>query len=337
MERGFHDERRIEVIRSGGVRVVTMGQRGFVERPFRQGYVARTYVVGGKSEVRVYRTSIYRNVQIKSYVPEVVYSPAFYGWAARPWREPVIYGWAPAPWTGVYGAFYTPEPSYPTAALWIADFMIAENLRLAYEAQMAGGGQMAYQEQTSTGAPMSLEVKNMLAEQVRQEIELAATQPAAQPAAAAQVLPAALDSRNRVFVVDANLDVTSSTDGQTCTLTPGDVIQRTSDTVTNDGKVGVVIMSSKSVDCPAAFQTAVDLATLQDMHNQFREHIAAGLGKLASSSGSDGIPVAPAANPRPLSEGQAPADDQAKNLLMAQFKEADQAEEEVKLALESAI
>jgi hypothetical protein len=285
---------------------------------------------------------MYRNVQLRSYVPMVVYRPAFYGWAARPWREPVTYVWAPAPWSGVYEGYYTPERSYPTAALWVVDFLIAENLRLAYEAQMASGAQMAYQEQPNIGAPMSPQVKNMLAEQVRQQIESeqsAAAQPALQAAAAApaEAPPAALDPKYRVFVVNANLDVTSAIDGQACALTPGDVIQRTSDAVNSEGKVGVIIMSSKSAECPAFFQTAVDLATLQDMHNQFRENIEAGLGKLASSSGSAGIPAAPVADPQPLQEGQAPADDQARNLLMAQLKEADQAEEEVKLASDSSI
>jgi actin-related protein len=342
VERGLRGERRIEVVRPSGVRVVTIGRRGFVEHPLRRGYVARTYVAGGRSEVRVYRTTVYRNIQIRSYVPAVVYLPAFYGWASRPWREPVTYVWVQTPSSGVYEEFFTPERSYPSASIWVVDFMMAENLRLAYEAQMAGGERMAYQERPSIGAPVTRQVKDMLAEQVRQQIEveqLAATQPAAPMAtnAAAEVPPAALDPRYRVFVAHTNLAMTSSTDGQICTLTPGDVIQRTSNTLTDDGKVGVMVLSSKGTGCPVSFQSAIDLATLQDMHNQFRENISAGLGKLASSAGSGGIPVAPATNPKPLPEGQAQADGQARNLLLAQFKEADQAEEEVKLASDSAI
>ena len=98
-----------------------------------------------------------------------------------------------------------------------------------------------------------------------------------------------------------------------------------------------MVLSSKSPECPASFQTAIDLAALQDMHNQFREHVAAGLDRLAQTSGTKGIPVAPPANPQAFAEGQAPADEQARSLVLAQFKEADQAEEEVKLASGSSI
>jgi hypothetical protein len=339
VERGRNDVRRVEVVRPGGVRVVTQGQRGFVERRLSQGYVARTYVVNNRSEVRVYRTTVYQNVQINSYVPAVVYRPAFYGWAAQPWREPVTYVWVQTPSSGAYIGFFAPEPRYPSASAWLADYMIAENLRHAYEAGIAAGSQASYQDRASMGAPMTREVKDQLAQQVRQQIELdqmAAAQPAAQPLGQ-EVVPAALAPKNRVFVVNSFIDVTSTADAQSCSLTPGDVVQRSSDRVSADGKVDVVILSAKNANCTAAFATALDLATLQDMHNQFRENIAAGLGKLATSSSSDGIPVAPAAGPRAMVEGQAPVDEQARGVLMAQMAQADQSEEEAKLASDSAI
>src|SRR5580698_8337997 len=47
--------RRVVTVRPGGVRIVSVGHAGgFVERPLgRPGYVQRTYVVGGRSYVRV--------------------------------------------------------------------------------------------------------------------------------------------------------------------------------------------------------------------------------------------------------------------------------------------
>ena len=340
VQRGLRDERRVEVIQTGGVRVVTVGQSGYVERPIRQGYVARTYVVAGQSEVRVYRTSVYQNVEIRSYVAPVVYRPVFYGWAVQPWREPVPYVWAPAPSTVAYATYYVPEPAYPTASHWIVDFMIAANLRNAYEAQAANNAGAFHQSPTG-GSTVTRDIKAQLAGEVQQQIEseqAAASRPAGQGGAtpAGDSLPAALVPGRRLFIVNANLDVTSNIDGQICTLTPGDIIQRTSDIVADDGKVAVTVLSSKSPNCSASFQTAVDLGTLQDMHNQFVAQISTGLGALATSSGKDGIPVAPAANPQAHADGQAPVDPQAGNLLKVQFTAADAAEEEAKLASESA-
>src|ERR1039457_4334816 len=108
VDRGLHGERRVEVVRPGGVRVVAVGRQSFVERPMaRTGFVSRTYVVGGRTEVRVYRSYRYRSVSYVTYVPRLYYQPAFYGWAARPWGPTVAYswGWAPAtPW--FYGGYF---------------------------------------------------------------------------------------------------------------------------------------------------------------------------------------------------------------------------------------
>ena len=76
VDRGLHGERRVEVVRRDGVRVVTMGRQGFVERPIRPGYVSRTYVSGGRTQVRVYRTYTYGRVHYFSYVPRVYYISA---------------------------------------------------------------------------------------------------------------------------------------------------------------------------------------------------------------------------------------------------------------------
>jgi hypothetical protein len=344
VDRSLHGERRVEVVRRDGVRVVSVGRQGFVERPIRSGYVSRTYVVGGRTEVRVYRGYTYGSVHYYSYVPRVYYQPAFYGWAYRPWGAPVAYawGWGPAPW--FYGSYFAPEPVYPTAALWLTDYLLAENLKLSYENRMAAGGEGPDQQPAvaqNGSVALTPEVKQMIAEEVQQQLaaeQAAAAQPASlqQSGAVPQSVvpdaaPPALDPKFKIFVVSAGLNVTSPSDGQACALTPGDIIQRMGRTVT-DGKVQVTVLNSKEGDCPVDFATTLDVGALQDMHNQFREQISAGMEKLASNQGKGGLPSGPGANPRQVSEGQASASADAKDLLEMQVQEADRTEAEIKQA-----
>ena len=342
VDRSLHGERRVEVVRRDGVRVVSVGRHGFVERPIRAGYVSRTYVVGGRTEVRVYRSHTYGSLHYYSYVPRVYYQPAFYGWAYRPWGAPVAYawGWGPAPW--FYGGYFAPEPVYPTASLWLTDYLLAENLKLSYQNRMAANGEGPEQQPPvgqSSSVALTPEVKQMIAEEVQQQ--LAAEQAdAAQPAsmqptggvpqsAVPDAPPPALDPRLRLFVVSAGLSVTATSDGQTCALTPGDIIQRKGRDLTTDGKVPVSVLNSKEGDCEVDFATAIDVSVLQDMHNQFREQIAAGMEKLASNQGKGGLPGGPAANPRQVAEGQATASVDAKDLVEKQVQEADRTEADV--------
>jgi hypothetical protein len=341
VDRGLHGERSVEVVRRDGVRVVSVGRQGFVERPIRAGYVSRTYVAGGRTEVRVYRSYTYGSMHYYSYVPRVYYQPAFYGWAYRPWGAPVVYawGWGPAPW--FYGGYFAPEPVYPTASLWLTDYLLAENLKLSYQNRMAANGEGSQQQPAlgqSSSVALTPEVKQMIAEEVQQQLaaeQADAAQPASllPPGGAQSVVPdaqpPALDPKLRLFVVSAGLNVTATSDGQTCALTPGDIIQRKGRDLTTDGKVPVSVLNSKEGDCEVDFATAIDVSVLQDMHNQFREQIAAGMEKLASNQGKGGLPGGPAANPRQVAEGQATASVDAKDLVEKQVQEADRTEADV--------
>ena len=343
VDRGLHGERRVEVVRPGGVRVVAVGRQSFVERPMaRRGYVSRTYVVGGRTEVRVYRSYSYRSVSYVTYVPRVYYQPAFYGWAARPWGPTVAYswGWAPAtPW--FYGGYFAPAPVYDTPALWLTDFLLAANLQAAYD------NRQQYQDQQqgqppqmaqSNGVMLTPEIKAQIAEEVKQQLEVdrltasqAATAPPAQ-ASGVDVPPPAL--KQRVFVVSTSFDVTAIGSGESCGLSAGDIIERTpGQPITSDGKVPVDVMSSKAGDCPAEFLTRIDVATLQDMQNDFKNQIASGMATLASNSGK-GLPTGPAANPRPSADGQAPPnptnDAQSRDLVAKLNVEADQTEADIR-------
>ena len=73
------------------------------------------------------------------YTPAFYYPPAYYGWAYNPWVVPVVYpvaawGWGAAPWYGYYGAYFAPYPVYPSAAYWLADYLVAASLANAYAA-----------------------------------------------------------------------------------------------------------------------------------------------------------------------------------------------------------
>jgi hypothetical protein len=337
VNRGAHGERSVEVVRRDGVRVVTTGRQGFVERPIRSGYVARTYVDGGRSEVRVYRNYTYGRFHYLSFIPAVFFQPAFYGWASRPWAAPVVFGWGwgRPPW--FYGGYFAPAPAYASAALWLTDFLLAEDLRHAYDDQMAAGEAQPVPLAANNTVVLTPEVKQTIAEEVQREIaaeQAAAAQPASTQftGAAADAPPPVLDARLKVVVVSTDLNLNAGPDGQTCALTPGDVIKRTSRNLTADGQVPVGVLVSKDGDCPTGFASALDVGVLQDVQNDFREQIAAGLAKLASGAGRGGLPVSPAADPRQVAEGQAPASPDAADLLTQQAQEADQTEAQVNQA-----
>lgn len=129
---------------------------------------------------------------------------------------------------------------------------------------------------------LTREVKQLIAEEVQQELaaeQAAAAQPASlQPTGAVQQSavpdgpPPALDEKVRVFVVSTGLNLTAGSDGQTCTAP-------------------VSVLNSKDGDCAVDFATALDVSALQDMHNEFREQISAGMEKLASNQGKAGQPA----------------------------------------------
>jgi hypothetical protein len=298
-----------------GARVVSYGpHRGFVERAGRPGYISRTYVVGGRSYAHVYREYHYHGVAYYHYVPAYYYGPRFYAWAATPWGAPVAYGWGggiAAPWFGFYRGYFTPYPVYASPDLWLTDYLVAENLRLAYENQQAANANQASPPQSDvqpTEGALSPEMKAMIADEVRQQLaaeRAAAAQPTSsssqQPVSGGEPIPPALNQK--FFVVSSNLDITTAA-GQACSLTPGDIIQRRGKDVTDDGGVVVEVVSSKSGDCAAESGGTVQLADLQEMHNQFREQLDAGLKKLAENQ-AKGLPTGPAAGSRAVPEGTA--------------------------------
>ena len=141
-------------------------------------------------------------------------------------------------------------------------------------------------------------------------------------------LPAALSQR--FFVVASSLDITTAA-GQACSLTPGDIIQRKGKDVTADGGVMVEVVSSKPGDCDADSGATVQLADLQEMHNQFREQLDSGLKMLADNQ-AKGLPNGPAAGTRPVAEGTAVPAPDAESQLATQETDAAKLEAQVRQA-----
>jgi hypothetical protein len=112
----------------------------------------------------------------------------YYGW-----------GWGGAPWYGYYGGYFAPYPTYPSAAFWLTDYLLAANLQAAYQAQAASNaaagnapenagsndaapsqGSGDTQAASSGSVTLTPEVKAAIAEEVK--AQLAAEQAEAKPA-----------------------------------------------------------------------------------------------------------------------------------------------------------
>ena len=348
---GLRGERQIVTVRPDHSRVVSMGpHRGYVERPYlaRNGraYVQRTYWAGGRPYVRVYRAQYFRGVPYYGYVSPFFFHPRFYLWAYNPWRVPIYYRWpwfaAPPPWYSFYGGYFAPAPMYPTAALWLTDFLLAEDLRLAYDAQRDAEANAEAAQANQPPPPaaegrgytsqITPEMKQAIAEEVRAQLAAeqqgAATAPQQPAPGSTEAPPAALDPARRLFVVPSNLAV-STVDGQDCELTSGDIITRLDDTPDNNNKVRVSVSSSKGGDCGVGSTLMVDVNDLQEMQNQFGEKVDSGLKTLADNSGKGGLPPAPDTGTTAGEVPTPPPDASVDSALQAQQQQADQTEKQV--------
>jgi hypothetical protein len=346
IEQGLHGGRTIMSERNGRIIVSTGLGVGYVQRLYltRNGrtYYQRTYWDHGHAYTRVYRDHFYHGVHYYRYVPSSYYQPVFYNWAYNPWGAPVYYNWGWGPGPGwFYGGYFAPAPSYPSASLWLTDYLLAEDLKQAYEgkqeAEARAEADRAGSQPPDGGAPtqaqLSLDqVKEMVDAEVQRQLaeESAAAQtpPGAATLAIAEVPPAALDPKQRLFVVSSDHGVATA-EGQECELTPGDVITRIDDNPTGSG-VRVSVMSSKQNDCSVGAMPLVAVDDLQEMHNSFVALLASGLQTLAATAGANGLPKAPDTQTH---AGEVPPpvpDPNVDAQLAEQLNEADQAEADVR-------
>ena len=353
---GAHGERRFVSRRADGGRVVGFGHgRGYSERAYFRGghpYMQRTYFYGGQRYAYAYRGYYWHGHLFYGYVPPHYYDPAYYGWAYTPWAAAVTFGWGwgGAPWYRSYGYYFAPAAAYDSAALWLTDYLLAANLQAAYEARAQANAAAAASDAAAAGGQPTItpEMKQMIADEVRAQIEAEkaeAEAPPANPEPDAPVsntpppapqnvpeqVPAALDPSLKTFLVSTVLSE-STTDGTECSLTPGDLLTRAQDTPDVNQAVKVVVASSQRNDCPAGTQLVFAVEDLQDMHNDFRARLSEGLGKLAENQGKNGIPSGPPAASKPNPNGQVQPDLTVEADLKAQLEEVSQAESDIQQA-----
>ena len=330
--------RTIITERADHSRLVSMGRgRGYAEHPYRRGgheYMRRTYYVNGRAYARAYRGYYYHGYRYYRYAPAYYYSPGFYGWAYNPWARPVVYGWGwgGAPWYGYYGYYFSPYPAYPSAAFWLTDYLIAQNLQAAYEAGQASAqlGDGRFVLAADKPVTMTPEVKKAVADEVAAIIAAEKNSAANSNAApSGDVAPDALDPAHRTFVVATALSKETS-DGTSCSLSPGDVLTRIDDTADADQNVKVKIAASQKDDCAVGSELAIGVQDLQDMHNHLREQVDDGLSALSKNQGKGGLPSGPAGNPQANADGQVEPDQNVGSDLQQQQHAADETESDVR-------
>ena len=326
---------------------------GYVQRPFNyhgHEYAQRTYYVNNTRYVTYYRSYTYNNVYLVGYAPAHYYSPMFYGWAYHPWARPVVYvnwGWGGSPWYGYYGWYFTPYRTYPSAAFWLTDFVIAASLQAAYQ-QQVDAQQAAYQQQGppppayGQGGQVALtpEVKQAIADEVQRQLALENSEGQQvgrnqEPDPASSGLPRMLgDGEAHVFIVANPLDVTDAM-GQSCVVTQGDVLQmQTPPPQTAEAGFLNVLASKGGQDCATGDVVTVAFSDLQEMQNQMRAGIDGGLQQMQAQAGQNGLPpTPPGAGAPPVQSAFAPIapppDPNVANELNQQALAANQAENQV--------
>ena len=329
INRGPRGVRTVETVRPDGSRVVTMGPNGgYLERRIRPGYIQRTYVVGGRTEVHVYHEYSYRGYRYYDYVPAVRYSPAFYGWAWRPWGVRVRYnwGWYGDPWFGFYRGYFVPFGIYASPALWLTDYLIAQDLQIAYQNRAVYDPSEPPPPAPPQPVVLSPEVKQAIADSVREEMHNMEAPPGPDPIT--EKRPFWQNPAERDLPISTAMTLTTN-DGQSCSLSQAAVIRRDGETLMDGNKIGITVVGSLPGDCPNGASATIDIATLEEVHRQFQEQIGNGLPVLAQNEGKNGIPQGPPPSPSQLAYAQPQPDPGAGPALQENLRAAEQTDAEV--------
>ncbi len=306
---GPNGVRRTEVERPDHSRLVAEGHgRGYIQHPYTYGghaYYSRTYYYHGGYYPAYYRGYYYNGVYLNAYMPAYYYPPVYYGWAYNPWPAPVAYtwGWAGNPWYGYYGAYFRPYPVYPSAAFWIADYMVAASLADAYAVAAATASlehinpahlvYASYDPDSGTTSPtMTKEVKDAVTDEIKLELAAQKTQGESDTSNAASLQTLLADNKPHVFVDSAALTVTSA--GTDCGLTQGDVIALSAPPAAGATTADLRVLASKQNDCAKGNTITVAMTDLQDMHNNLLANIDKGMKEMKDNPGKGGLPAPPA-------------------------------------------
>ena len=309
---GLGGGRRVSMERPDHSRVVAeRGRQGYAERPYSyhgHDFARRSCYYHGRAYQRYYHGYYYRGAYMNVYAPAVYYGPGFYGWAYNPWAVPISFGWGWGgnPWHGYYGYYFQPYPVYPSAAFWLTDYLISQDLQAEYTANQAAEAAGGPAEEG--GQPLlSPEVKQLIADEVRNELALEnqeaglnAQNQDADPGSSG-VARLLSDGHPHVFVAGDSVDVVDASSGQECSISDGDVLQLQSAPPPDATSANLVVLASKGgQEGPISSTVTVQLTDLQEMQNRMRENIDQGLQKLQAKQGTGGLPAAP-----PSAQGQA--------------------------------
>ena len=176
-------------------------------------------------------------------------------------------------------------------------------------------------------APMTPDVKQAIADEVRQQLEqerMERQNPNANGA------PPILSGGAHTFVVSSAMEVNTA-GGQACWITEGDVLRMNGPVPPDATAANVMVMSSKSgQDCPRNAVVTVGLGDLQEMQNQMRATLDQGMQELQSKQGQGGLPTMPAGAAGPAVDViNASADANVESELNSVSQEADRAELDV--------
>jgi hypothetical protein len=347
---GLNGDRRVRVERADHSRIVAeRGGHGYVQHPYMyhgHEFAHRTYYYNGRAYDRFYRRYPYRGMYLEGYAPAFYFRPAFYGWAYNPWAVPIAYSWgfAANPWYGYYGFYFNPYPVYPSASLWLTDYLISQSLATAYAAQVQANAIAAAQAQAAAApppgaGPLDDQTKQLIAAEVQrqialenQEAQLQAQHQEPDPASSgiARMLS---DNIQHVFVAGSSIDVVDTT-GTECAVSEGDALQLSGPPPPSSSTANLVMLSSKGgIECRRGAVVVVTLDDLQNMQNHMRETISQGMSNLQSNQSQNGLPaIPPSANAPPAKTEFAaiapPPDPNAETQINQQLQEADKAEQE---------
>jgi hypothetical protein len=337
----------------GQVHVVRYGNTlsGTVERTIRPGLVSRTFVSAGHVlYTHVYQHHVWhqfgRTFAYETFVPAVRYPAVYYAWSFAAWRHPVAYtwGWQVQPWYPMYGSLFTPYPVYTSPDMWMTDYIIAQNMQTAYQAQTAAPepespqgalaapvvdssvAAPALQTSDAPPAPQSSEppsppvdmppaitpqVKAQLNAQIKVQLR-------EQQAAAAMPLtlttpstPPALRPNHVFFQVVRPLEVPSGTANHYCSLRASDYIRRTGGMSNDDWMIPVVVELSGPSDCPQGLLTRIGLNDLNAMENEQEAQVIEAIQAASKSMGPNGPPRGPGVHPTLIADGSAAPDPRA--------------------------
>jgi hypothetical protein len=228
---------------------------------------------------------------------------------------------------------------YPSAALWLTDYMVSQDLQEAYAAHQDAGEAAPVPTEGGGGPVLTPDIKQQIADEVNGQLALENNE-SDQNAQNQDIDPGSsgiarmlADRHKHVFVVGSALDVTDSNQNE-CALSDGDVVALMSPPPADATAANLVVLASKGGnECQKSSTVTVQLTDLQEMQNHMREQIDQGLQQLHDKQGQGGLPPAPPSAQTPPAPAQyaeiaPPADPNAGTEIQQQTQQADQAEAE---------